>query len=64
MSNLAKIYGPVIGVFLGPFSLPTIFVCGSEAVKEALTNSDLDGRLSIPLTRARTAGYGLGITTN
>lgn len=60
ISNLAEIYGPVMGFFLGPLSLPVIFVCGPEAVREALTNPDLDGRLDTPLIRSRTAGYGLG----
>jgi methyl farnesoate epoxidase/farnesoate epoxidase len=60
MSNLSEVYGPVIGFFFGPLSLPVICVCGSKAVKEALTNEDLDGRINTSLTRSRTAGFGLG----
>jgi hypothetical protein len=42
MQKLAKTYGPVTGFYLGP-TQPMISVVGTEAVKEALQNNDLNG---------------------
>lgn len=58
--NVSKIYGPVMGLFMGPLQTCMISVNGPEAVKEALTNPDLDGRPDTPVGRGRTAGLGLG----
>lgn len=60
LTNLTKIYGPVMGLFMGPLQTCVISVNGSEAVKEALNNPDLDGRPDTPLNRGRTGGLGLG----
>ena len=59
--NLSKVYGPVVGFFMGP-SQPFISVCGYEAVKEALHNSDLDGRLDTDVMKSRTFGERLGVS--
>ena len=60
MMNLSKIYGPVVGLFMGP-SQPVISVCGYEAVKEALQNPDLDGRNDHETYKSRMFGQRLGI---
>lgn len=59
MEKMAKVYGPVTGLFLGP-SPPVVSVCGHEAVKEALINDDLNGRPISPISLARTFGEQLG----
>lgn len=43
MPELSRRFGPVVGFFLGP-SQPVIAVCSREVAKEALLNTDLDGR--------------------
>ncbi|XP_046454405.1 methyl farnesoate epoxidase-like [Daphnia pulex] len=62
MQKLAKKYGPVTGFYLGP-NQPLISVVGTEAVREALQNKDLDGRLCGALQlHSLTFGERLGIT--
>ena len=53
-----------MGLFMGPLQTCVISVNGSEAVKEALNNPDLDGRPDTPLNRGRTGGLGLGKANN
>ncbi len=60
LTNVSKIYGPVMGLYMGPLQTCVISVNGAEAVREALTNPDLDGRPDTPLNRARTGKLGLG----
>ena len=43
MQNLAKTYGSVTGLFLGP-TQAVVSVVGPQACKEALLNDDLNGR--------------------
>ena len=43
--NLSKIYGPVVGDVI--CRIPFISVCGYDAVKEALHNPDLYGRIDL-----------------
>ena len=59
LANLSKIYGPVVGFFMGP-TKPVISVCGYEAVKEALQNPDLDGRVDTETIKIRSFGERLG----
>ena len=59
MQKLGKIYGPVVGFFLGP-KLPFISVCGAKAVKEALQNDDLIDRPDFKVIRDRTFGERIG----
>jgi hypothetical protein len=64
MQKLAKKYGPVTGFYLGP-NQPLISVVGTEAVREALQNKDLNGRLCGALQlHSLTFGERLGITNN
>ena len=44
LANFSKITDPVNGGFLG-LSLPVVSINSYEAVKEALLNQDLDGRI-------------------
>jgi hypothetical protein len=59
MQKLAKTYGPVTGFYLGT-TQPMISVVGTEAVKEALQNNDLNGRPSGAILLTRTFGERLG----
>ena len=59
IQKLGKIYGPVVGFFLGP-KLPLISVCGAKAVKEALQNDDFLDRPDNWVIRDRTFGENLG----
>lgn len=59
MAELSEIYGPVVGVFLGP-AQPFVSVCGHESAKEALFNDDLNGRIDSAFVSARTFGKRLG----
>ena len=59
IQELGKIYGPVVGFFLGP-KLPLISVCGAKAVKEALQNDDFLDRPDNWVIRDRTFGENLG----
>jgi methyl farnesoate epoxidase/farnesoate epoxidase len=64
MQKLAKKYGPVTGFYLGP-NQPLISVVGTEAVREALQNKDLNGRLCGALQlHSLTFGERLGINNN
>jgi hypothetical protein len=64
MQKLAKKYGAVTGLYLGPIQ-PLISVVGTEAVREALQNKDLNGRLCGALQlHSLTFGERLGITNN
>jgi len=60
MDNLRKAYGDIVGVFLGPFSQSVVLVSGAKAVKEALTNPDIQDRPITSASRARTGLFGLG----
>lgn len=59
-AKMSEKYGSVVGFFLGP-SQPFIAVCGYEAVKEALHNQDLDGRINTNSVKIRTFGERLGL---
>jgi Cytochrome P450 len=59
MQKLAEEYGPVTGFYLGT-TQPFISVVGTQAVKEALQNNDLNGRPSGALLLSRTFGERLG----
>ena len=59
LQNLAKTYGPVIGLFVGPVR-PFVSVTGYKAVKEALLNDDLIGRPQSAVVRSRSFGENLG----
>lgn len=61
LQKLAKIYGPVVGFFLGP-KTKFISVCGYEAVREALLNEDLNGRPDNPIIKVRTYHQRLGLS--
>lgn len=56
--KLAKKYGPVFTIWLGPN--PLVVVCGYEAVKDALIthNEEFGGRSPIPILDEITKGYG------
>ncbi|EFX83960.1 hypothetical protein DAPPUDRAFT_47261 [Daphnia pulex] len=60
MQKLARTYGPVTGFYLGP-TQPMISVVGTEAVREALQNNDLNGRPSGAILLSRTFGERLGL---
>jgi methyl farnesoate epoxidase/farnesoate epoxidase len=60
MQKLAKKYGPVTGFYSGPITQPMISVVGTEAVKEALQDKDLNGRPSGAILLSRTFGERLG----
>jgi hypothetical protein len=59
MQKLAKTYGPVTGFYLGP-TQPFISVVGTQAVREALQNKDLNGRPTGAIILSRTFGERLG----
>lgn len=59
LKKLGDVYGPVTGLFLGP-TQPFIIVRGYEAVKEALLNDDLNGRMDSSIIRARSYGKRIG----
>lgn len=60
MEKLAEMYGPVVGFYMGPLQ-PFISVCGNEAVREASSNEDLNGRPQLASIQARTFYEKLGI---
>ncbi|KAI9553139.1 hypothetical protein GHT06_021032 [Daphnia sinensis] len=60
MKKMSKVYGPVVGFFMGP-SQTIISVCSHEAIKEALLNEDLNGRPYSAVALARAFGEKLGI---
>ena len=62
MAKMSKVYGPVVGFFVGP-NQPMIAVCSHEAVKEAMHNEDLNGRAITAATQARTYDEKLGSLT-
>ena len=59
LQKLGKIYGPVVGFFLGP-KLRIISVSGAKAVKEALQNDDFIDRPDNWVILDRTFGKNLG----
>jgi len=59
MINMSKIYGPVVGFYLGPRQA-FVSVCGYEATKEALLNEDLNARPNLASIRERTFNKRLG----
>lgn len=59
MKKLGDVYGPIVGLFMGP-SLPLISVCSHEAIKEALLNEDLNGRPQSLSAQSRTFWEELG----
>uniref|UniRef100_A0A670XQ18 Cytochrome P450 family 2 subfamily U member 1 n=1 Tax=Pseudonaja textilis TaxID=8673 RepID=A0A670XQ18_PSETE len=56
--KLAKKYGPVFTIWLGP--KPLVVVCGYEAVKDALIthSEEFGGRSPVPILDEVTKGYG------
>ncbi|KAF5282693.1 hypothetical protein FQA39_LY17500 [Lamprigera yunnana] len=57
--ELAKMYGPVVGLKMGKDFVVTVF--GMEAVREVLTRDEFDGRPDGFFFRLRTFGKRLGI---
>ncbi|XP_026557961.1 cytochrome P450 2C23-like [Pseudonaja textilis] len=57
--KLAKKYGPVFTIWLGP--KPLVVVCGYEAVKDALIthSEEFGGRSPVPILDEVTKGYGI-----
>lgn len=62
-SELAEIYGPIVGLRLGPMNT-FIVVSGREAVSEMLRHREFDGRPDIFSYRFRTMGERRGIIFN
>ena len=62
-SELAKNYGPIVGLHLGSMN-PFIVVSGREAVLEMLRTPGFDGRPDIFSYRFRTMGERRGIIFN
>lgn len=59
LKKLGEVYGPVVGFYLGP-STPCVSVTGYDAVKEALRNPELDGRIITPAILQRSFGKSYG----
>ena len=59
LQTLAKKYGSVTGLFLGP-TQPFISVSGLEAIRETLLNDDLNSRPTGPIFNTRSFGESLG----
>ena len=62
-SQLAKKYGPIVGLRLGPMH-PIILVSGKDAVLEILKRPEFDGRPDFFSYRFRTMGERRGIIFN
>lgn len=63
LKKLNDAYGPVTGVFLGPWQ-PFVSVTGFKAVREALLNDDLAGRVVTASKKERSFGLQLGNYTD
>lgn len=59
LKKLGDVYGPVVGFYLGPRK-PCVSVSGYDAVREALRNQHLDGRVVTPAILQRSFGKPYG----
>lgn len=57
-AKLAEEYGPLVGMRLGRDR--QVIACGYQAVREMLTNEDIDGRPQGPFWEVRTWGSRRG----
>lgn len=60
-TTLAKKYGPLVGMRLGRDR--QVIACGYQAVKEMLTDKDIDGRPQGPSWEVRTWGSRRGCSS-